>query len=177
MRQGGRIREIEGVQVLEERRGFLRAALGDLYIAFWCPDRDYIFDIDPLELVDELRLQRSDALIVVAYRPLLLIDEIQSVLDRLNRWYGRELEIKLFGVNAGDLEEGLEEAVGHAMAYKPFKIGSGAEWADVCPNCSRGRLRAYVDEKLFSAKYGRVHHLVLGCPMCGFRIRRIEVLD
>lgn len=167
-----------GFKVVERRGRLLYAALGGLYISFWCPERSNIFDVDPLELADELRLFKSDVLIVVAYRPFLIIDELQSILDRINRWYGRGLNVKLMGVNAYDIEEGLEEAVGHAMVYKPFKIGQSLGDDDVCPNCLGSRLKVFVSEKLFSAKYrSLVRHIVLGCPSCGLRIRRVELIS
>lgn len=168
-----------GFRVVERRGDFLHAALGGLYVSFWCPDRSNIFDVDPLELADELRLFNSDVLIVVAYRPFLIIDELQSVLDRINRWYGRDVGVKLIGVNVYDVEEGLEEAIGHAMVHRPFKIGQGiGDYDDICPNCLGAHLKVFIDEKLFSAKYrSLIRHMVLGCPICGLRIRRIEVLS
>lgn len=167
-----------GFRVIERKRHSLYAALGDLYISFWCPEGSTIFDVDPLELADELRLFKSDVLVVIAYRPFLIIDEIQSVLDRINRWYGRDLSIKLIGINVYDMEEGLEEAVGHAMVYRPFKIGQSLGDDDMCPNCLGSRLKVFVSEKIFSTKYrSLIRHVVLGCPSCGLRIRRIEVLS
>ncbi|MEZ0247716.1 MAG: hypothetical protein ABWJ97_00450 [Thermoproteus sp.] len=167
-----------GFKVVEKRRDFLYAALGGLYVSFWCPERSHIFDVDPLELVDELKLSISDALVVVAYRPYSIIDELQSVIDRVHRWYGRDLRVKIIGVSASDLEAGLEEAVGHAMAYRPFKIGQGVETGELCPNCTKSPLRIYISEKLFSAKYRSiVGHSIFGCPSCGLRIRRVEILN
>ncbi|MEL9991789.1 MAG: hypothetical protein QXP98_05605 [Thermoproteus sp.] len=167
-----------GFKVVERRRDFLYAALGGLYVSFWCPERSHIFDVDPLELAEGLKLSASDVLIVVAYRPYLIIDELQSVVDRIHRWYGRDFGVKIIGVNASDLEAGLEEAVGHAMAYRPFKIGQGVETGELCPNCTKSPLRIYVSERLFSAKYkSMVSHLIFACPSCGLRIRRVEMLS
>jgi hypothetical protein len=167
-----------GFKVVEHKSDFLYAALGNLYVSFWCPEKSHIFDVDPLELADYLKLFNSDVLVVVAYRPYLVIDELQSVADRINRWYGRDLGVKLIGVNAADIEEGLEEAVGHAMAFRPFKIGQGLGDGDICPNCASARMRIYVSEKIFSAKYrSLISHIVMGCPSCGLRIRRVEMLS
>lgn len=167
-----------GFKVIETKPSLLYVALGNLYVSFWCPERNYIFDVDPLELAHQIKLDSSDVLIVVAYRPYLIIDELQSVIDRIHRWYGRDLGVKLIGVSSADLDEGLEEAVGHAMVYKPFKMGLGRDGEDVCPNCARGPLRVYASESLFSTKYrGRVNHIVMGCPLCGLRIRRVEILS
>ncbi|MFP3198595.1 MAG: hypothetical protein RXR06_01780 [Thermoproteus sp.] len=165
-----------GFRIVERRSDLIYAALGDLYVSFWCPEKSHIFDADPLELAEYLKLFNSDALVVVAYRPYLVIDELQSVADRINRWYGRDLGVKLIGVNAADAEEGLEEAVGRAMAFRPFKIGRGLGDGDLCPNCAKARMRIYASERIFSAKYrSLVSYVVMGCPSCGLRILRIEL--
>lgn len=166
------------LKVLKASKEFLLSSIGGLYISFWCPERDYIFDVDPEDLAKELMLDSVDVLVIVAYRPFLIMDGLQSIIDRLNRWYGKSFNVKLIGVNSWDLEAGLEEAVGSAMAFRPFKIGEGGDWGEICPNCLKGPLRVYVNERLFSAKYrGRTNHIILGCPLCGLRIRRIELLD
>lgn len=166
--------------IYTERKGveLVVALVGSLRIGFWCPRDDFptFDDVDDLKKV--LGIDSLDVLVVVSYRPYVLVDYLSSLLERAHRWYGVRFDVKLLGISSVDIETGLEEALGRAMVERPHKLGGGVKTDCVCPQCTREYLRLYRQEKFFSRKYrGRVVESIYGCPACNFRARRVELLD
>jgi predicted RNA-binding Zn-ribbon protein involved in translation (DUF1610 family) len=163
-----------------KRRGldFLVASVGSLRLGFWCPREEFPGFDDVEDLKKVLGLDALDVLVVVSYRPYVLVDYINSLLERAHRWYGVKLDIKLLGVSSVELETGLEEALGRALVEKPQKLGPGVETEYRCPQCGKNVLRLYRQERFFSKKYrGRVIESIYACPACSFKARRIDLLD
>lgn len=101
------------------------ASVGDLRIGFWCP-RDEFPGFDDIDKVREaLGIDSLDVLVVVSYRPYVLVDYLNSLLERAHRWYGMQFNLKLLGVSSVEIETGLEEALGKALVEKPSKLGRG----------------------------------------------------
>ncbi|MEZ0319051.1 MAG: hypothetical protein ABWK05_03530 [Pyrobaculum sp.] len=163
-----------------ERRGveFVIGCTGSLKIGVWCPRADFPDFHDVEDARKALELDSLDVLIVVAYRPYVIVDFLNSLMEGGRRWYGVEFKTKLIGVSSVDLEVGLEEALGRAFVERPHKLGEGADTHTVCPQCLKGELWLYRQQRFFSRKYrGRVVEGIYACAVCGFRIRRLELLD
>lgn len=161
-----------------ESSDFVTAHAGSLKIAFWCPREDFTTFDDVEDARKSLRLDSIDVLVVVAYRPFVLVDYLASLLERAQRWYGVNFGVKLLGVSSVDLEVGLEEALGRAFAEKPERLGDGLVTEYICPQCTKERLRLYRQEKIWSRKWrGRAIESIYACSSCGFKTRRLELLD
>lgn len=154
------------------------APVGSLQLGFWCPRDDFpnIDDIEDAKRV--LGLDNLDVLIVVSYRPYVLIDFLNSLIERANRWYGLQFNVKLLGVSSVELETGLEDALGRAFVEKPHKLSPGVKSEYICPQCGKDPLYLYREERYFSRKYrGRVVERIYACISCGFRARKIDLID
>ncbi|WP_148682623.1 hypothetical protein [Pyrobaculum ferrireducens] len=167
-----------GIGAKRERAELVLASVGDLRIGFWCP-RDEFPGFDDIDEVRKtLGIDSLDVLVVVSYRPYVLVDYLNSLLERAHRWYGIRLDLKLLGVSSVEIETGLEEALGRALVEKPSKLGRGVKTEYVCPQCGRDFLHLYRQEKYFSRRYrGRVVQSIYGCPSCSFKARRVDLLD
>ncbi|MEM1518618.1 MAG: hypothetical protein QXF78_00100 [Pyrobaculum sp.] len=163
---------------IRKRLDLVIAQINSLQIGFWCPREEYPTFDDIEDVRKTLDLDSIDILIVVSYRPYILIDYLNSLIERAFRWYGIKLGVKLLGVSSVELETGLEDALGRAMVEKPHKLGVETETEHRCPQCGKDSLKLYRSEKYFSRKYrGRVVESVFGCKYCSFRVRRVELLD
>jgi len=167
-----------GLETRRVRSDFLTTSVGSLKLGLWCP-REEFPEFDDIEDVKKtLELDTLDVLIVVSYRPYVLVDYINSFLERAHRWYGLKFDVKLLGVSTVELETGLEEALGRAFVEKPQKLSPGVETEYYCPQCGKGVLHLYRQDKFFSRKYrGRVVENIYACPLCNFRIRSLNLLD
>jgi predicted RNA-binding Zn-ribbon protein involved in translation (DUF1610 family) len=167
-----------GLETRRVRPDFLMTSVGSLKLGLWCP-REEFPEFDDIEDVKKtLELDSLDVLIVVSYRPYVLVDYINSFLERAHKWYGLKFDIKLLGVSTVELETGLEEALGRAFVEKPQKLGPGVETEYHCPQCGKGVLHLYRQDKFFSRKYrGRVVENIYACPLCNFKIRSLNLLD
>ncbi|ACB40299.1 hypothetical protein [Pyrobaculum neutrophilum] len=167
-----------GVAGSRRRLDFVAAVAGSLQIGFWCPREDFPNFDDIEDARKTLDLDHTDVLVVVAYRPYVIVDYLNSLMERASRWYGVQLHTKLLGVSSVELETGLEEALGRAFVEKPNKLGTAIKTEYVCPHCGRDALGLYRQERYFSRKYrGRVIEGIYACASCGFKIRRVELLD
>jgi hypothetical protein len=167
-----------GLHARRRRLDFLLASVGSLTLGFWCPREEFPGFDDIEDVKKTLELDSLDVLVVVSYRPYVLVDYINSILERAHRWYGVKFDIKLLGVSSVELETGLEEVLGRALVEKPHKLGPGATTEYRCPQCNRDILRLFRQEKYFSRKYrGRVVESIYACQTCNFKARRVELLD
>jgi predicted RNA-binding Zn-ribbon protein involved in translation (DUF1610 family) len=167
-----------GIEAKREGVELVLASVGDLRIGFWCPRDEFpsFDDIDEVRKV--LCIDSLDVLVVVSYRPYVLVDYLNSLLERAHRWYGMRFDLKLLGVSSVEIETGLEEALGRALVEKPSKLGRGVKTEYVCPQCGRDSLYLYRQDRFFSRKYrGRVVESIFGCPICGLKARRVDLLD
>jgi len=159
-------------------RELVLATAGRLKIEFWCPQEEFPHFGDVEELKKWLSLDSVDVLVVVSYRPYVVVDYVIAMLERAYRWYGLKFDVKLLGLSSVDIEVGLEDVLGRAFVEKPHKLGEGVETDTPCPQCGRDVLRLYRQERFFSRKYrGRAVESIYGCRSCGFRARRVELLD
>ncbi|MFN7105108.1 MAG: hypothetical protein ACK4M3_00740 [Pyrobaculum sp.] len=167
-----------GLPALRKKKDLVECVVGSLKIGVWCPREEFPDFSDVEYLRQALHIDSLDVLIIVAYRPYVLVDYISSLLERAYRWYGLRFEVKLLGVSSIELETGLEEAFGRAFVEKPHKLDRGIETEDLCPQCTKGLLKLYRREKFFSKKYrGRVVESIYGCSLCGFKTRSLQLLD
>jgi len=167
-----------GLEARRVRLDFLTISVGSLKLGLWCPREEFPEFNDIEDVNKTLELDSLDVLIVVSYRPYVLVDYINSFLERAHRWYGLKFDVKLLGVSTVELETSLEEALGRALVGKPQKLGPGIETEYRCPQCRKDVLRLYRQERFFSKKYrGRVIESIYACPACSFKARRIDLLD
>jgi len=159
----------------DEAKRLYRLIRNGLSVAVWCPEKDYLewFEFD--EAVRELWLNDVDFLIIVSYRPFVILDELAMLFDRAKRWYGVEHpRAKLYAVSVLDLDKGLEDAV-NAVIAESCKAGT-TESEDVCPRCLSAKLTTCVRERIFSRRWGGLaNYTVLVCPNCGFKVKRLEI--
>jgi hypothetical protein len=167
-----------GISAIRDGAELVLARVGSLNIGFWCPRHEFP-ELDDVESARRaLRLGSLDVLVIVSYRPYVLVDYLSALVERAQRWYGIRMGVKLLGVSSVELEAGLEDALGRAFLEAPQKLGGGVMTDDVCPQCRTARLRLYRSERYFSRKYyRRVLESIMACTNCGVRIRRLELLD
>jgi len=167
-----------GLEARRVRLDFLTISVGSLKLGLWCPKEEFPEFNDIEDVNKTLELDSLDVLIVVSYRPYVLVDYINSFLERAHRWYGLKFDVKLLGVSTVELETSLEDALGRAFVERPQKLGPGIETEYNCPQCGKGVLRLYRQDKFFSRKYrGRVVENIYACPICNFRVRSLSLLD
>ena len=167
-----------GLEARRVRLDFLTISVGSLKLGLWCPKEEFPEFNDIEDVNKTLELDSLDVLIVVSYRPYVLVDYINSFLERAHRWYGLKFDVKLLGVSTVELETSLEDALGRAFVERPRKLGPGIETEYNCPQCGKGVLRLYRQDKFFSRKYrGRVVENIYACPLCNFRVRSLSLLD
>ncbi len=149
--------------------------VGALHVGVWCPRDEFPFFNNVDTLCRVLKIDVLDVLIVVSYRPYVLIDYVSSLLERARR--DVKHGVKLLGASSIELESALEEVLGRAFVEKPQKLSAGTPTGDLCPQCVSRHLEIYRREKFYSRKYrSRVIESIYGCN-CGFRARRVEILD
>lgn len=166
------------IPTYRKRLDLVLAKVDSLQIGFWCPREEYPTFDDIEDVKKSLELDTLDVLVVISYRPYVLVDYLNSIIERALRWYGIKLGVKLLGVSSIELEAGLEDALGRAMVEKPHKLGVETQTDYICPQCGKDYLRLFRNEKYFSRKYrGRVVESVFSCKHCNFRVRRVELLD
>lgn len=167
-----------GLEARRVRLDFLTISVGSLKLGLWCPKEEFPEFNDVEDVKKTLELDSLDVLIVVSYRPYVLVDYINSFLERAHRWYGLKFDVKLLAVSTVELETSLEDALGRAFVERPQKLGPGIETEYNCPQCGKGVLRLYRQDKFFSRKYrGRVVENIYACPLCNFRVRSLSLLD
>ncbi|MCI4447251.1 MAG: hypothetical protein JHC20_04990 [Pyrobaculum sp.] len=167
-----------GLEARRVRPDFLTISVGSLKLGLWCPREEFPEFNDVEDVNKTLELDSLDVLIIVSYRPYVLVDYINSFLERAHRWYGLKFDVKLLGVSTVELETSLEDALGRAFVERPQKLGPGIETEYYCPQCGKGVLRLYRQDKFFSRKYrGRVVENIYACPICNFRVRSLNLLD
>jgi len=167
-----------GLEARRVRLDFLTISVGSLKLGLWCPKEEFPEFNDVEDVNKTLELDSLDVLIIVSYRPYVLVDYINSFLERAHRWYGLKFDVKLLGVSTVELETSLEDALGRAFVERPQKLGPGIETEYNCPQCGKGVLRLYRQDRFFSRKYrGRVVENIYACPLCNFRVRSLSLLD
>ncbi|MCY0890969.1 MULTISPECIES: hypothetical protein [Pyrobaculum] len=167
-----------GVKAERKSIEMVVATVGALKIGFWCPREEFPHFDDVEEVRRSLGVDTLDVLIVVSFRPYVLVDYLYSLFERAQRWYGMKIDVRLLGVSSVELETGLEDALARAFVEKPQKLGNGVASEYLCPQCGAGPLYLFRQEKFFSRKYReRVVESIYGCNSCSFRVRRVDLLD
>lgn len=167
-----------GLEATASRPGFVKAVAGSLVLAFWCPRDDFPHFDDVDEARRELELDSVDVLVVVSYRPYVVVDYLGGLLERAARWYGVKLQVKLIGASSMELYAALEEALGKAFVDRPRKLGPGRPLDERCPQCLGGTLTLHRLDRHYSHRFGaEVVESIISCNACSLRLRRIDLLN
>lgn len=167
-----------GLEVTAVRPSFVKATAGSMVLAFWCPHNEFPHFDDVEDARRELELDSVDALVVVSYRPYVVVDYLGGLLERAARWYGIKLQVKLIGASSVELYTALEEALGKAFVDRPKKLGPGRPLEERCPQCLGGTLTLHRLDRHYSYRFGMdVLESIISCSACSLRLRRIDLLN
>lgn len=169
MNRGFKIRNLEGNLI----RAVLNKLLLEVYLA---PGSHFPMWFNPLDMIEELRLDDVDALIVVSERPYTISDYILENINKARYWFSRNLNIRVYAVNIDRLEEDIEDAVNLIVTSFHDKVSNVDLTGSHCPSCGSPMKMTYIS-RFYSVKWRTwINESVEVCEKCKILVHRLSTI-
>ncbi|WP_054843975.1 hypothetical protein [Vulcanisaeta souniana] len=157
-----------GFRIRVVRDDSIKADLNRLTVKVWLASGDYFpWWSNPLDMVNDLELNDVNALFVISERPYVVSDYIVNNLSRINYWFNKEVNVKVYSVNIDRLEEDLEDGINLVIANHYRETSNVTLKGNPCPNCGLPMTITYTS-RYFSHRWGGswVNEYVEVCEKC-----------
>ncbi|WP_069807766.1 hypothetical protein [Vulcanisaeta thermophila] len=154
----------------------IRARLGKLLIeVFLVPGIEFPIWFNPLDMINELKLDDVRALIVVSERPYTITDHILDNINKARYWFNRNINLKVYAVNSEKLEEDLEDAVNLIVTNFHDDVSNTDSLGSKCPSCGNP-MRVRYTFRYNSVRWRSwVNETVEVCDRCNVIIHRLQL--
>lgn len=166
--RGFKIKNLEGNLI----RALLNRLLIEVYLV---PNTQFPIWLNPLDMIEELRLDDVDALVIVSERPYTISDYILENINKARYWFNRNLNIKVYAVNLDRLEEDLEETVNLIIMNFYDKVSNVNLLGSPCPSCGNPMRIMYIS-RFNSVKWRAwINETVEVCERCKVLVHRLSI--